>query len=233
LCDLQQQEMAKQQRKHAAGPASTGDGASASASANGSGGDTGKSGKSERKSDGLSGRRKSKAVSASLYGVAAVVAVAVIGVLAYMYVYTQPSISDRSRNPQDGSINKKSNKGIDFDGYVQLSKANNWEHANPIDRLEYLARVYSQSYTVTEEVCNRFRGITNSTVAATPEDIQAAKFQDYLQRDFAFVANALMNTDPGDPRVFDVTNTFVESIEGTNRLIFKVLKKLLSRCGLG
>lgn len=144
-----------------------------------------------------------------------------------------PSTAVDSKVASSSTASSKESKPktvVDYNAYVTLSKKNKWEHPNPLDRLDYLSRMYSQTFTVTQPLCARLTTTTGSNDSSAEHDKQFSEFVSYLKQDMSFVMSALANTVNMD---FDLSTMFVESLQASKRLMFKVIKELISKCNIG
>lgn len=163
------------------------------------------------------------------------------------------SSAKKATNPSTSSDppQSESQKAIDYEGYVKLSESNRWEHRNPIERFEYLNKVYSQSYAITQQTCDKLtHGLNQSsaTLQSSDADKQLSNFLAYVKKDLTFVIQALVSTSPKSvkrayprtivhprtqKRVFDLTPVLIDALEGSNRLMFKIIKEVIRKCGMG
>jgi hypothetical protein len=186
------------------------------------------------------GSRRTKSTSTTgsiwVYLLTGAMIVAILGIVGMRLLASQqphqPHPVDTSASSTAKATQGAKAGATDYDGYVALSMKNKWEHSNPIERLEYLARIYSQSYTVSTPTCARLVGANESAIslASSEKDKKFASFMAYVKQDFSFVINVLASTTNMQ---FDLTTLFLDCLEASKRLTFKVIKEIISKCGIG
>ena len=94
--------------------------------------------------------------------------------------------------------------------------------------------VLSQTYPLTYKVCTKISPLRNTSKLSSNLhfSISAEKGLDlvtFLKKDMEFISSVLLNTRN---QQFNLTEMFVSSLHAANRMVFRIMKEILTYCDI-